>query len=96
MINTVKIPDGTTTETFGIIFNAYLNVPKDGIYTFRLNSDDGSVLWIDGQVVVDNDGEHPPVLKAGSIALKAGLHAVKVGFFESGETNSKFAMGNTR
>jgi hexosaminidase len=84
MINTVKIPDGTTTETFGIIFNAYLNVPKDGIYTFRLNSDDGSVLWVDGQVVVDNDGEHAPVLKAGSIALKAGLHAVKVGFFEAG------------
>lgn len=84
MINAVKIPENTTFETFGMMFKAYLNIPKDGIYAFRLNSDDGSVLWIDGNVIVDNDGEHSNAPKTGYVALKAGLHAVKIGYFEAG------------
>jgi hexosaminidase len=32
--------------------------PKDGLYTFYLSVDDGGVMRMDGQVVVDHDGKH--------------------------------------
>jgi hypothetical protein len=48
------------------------------------DSDDGSQLFIDDRLVVDNDGLHGMVQKAGAIALAKGLHKIKVTFFEQG------------
>ena len=39
-----------------------------------MNSDDGSILWIDGNKVIDNDGVHAPVVKTAEIYLTAGVH----------------------
>ena len=57
-------------------------MPRTGIYTFYCESDDGSRLTIDDQEVVLNDGLHGPVEKEGLIALQAGIHAIRVDFFE--------------
>eukprot|EP01052_Picozoa_sp_SAG31_P081865 SAG31_NODE_41826_length_274_cov_0.708571_1_plen_41_part_01 len=35
-----------------------MTVPTDGSYNFATESDDGSLLYVDGQRVVDNDGLH--------------------------------------
>ncbi len=43
-------------------------------YRFRLVSDDGAILYIDGYPVIDNDGQHPPVSKQATIQLAAGEH----------------------
>ena len=51
---------------------------------FRLTSDDGSKLWIDGKVVVDNDGVHPSTTVTGNVALTKGRHKVTVGYFQGG------------
>jgi hypothetical protein len=63
-----------------------LHVEREGSYGFRVESDDGSFLSIDGQLVVDNGGEHGPLSKTGSAALSAGDHAVQVRFFNSAFT----------
>jgi mono/diheme cytochrome c family protein len=47
-----------------------------------LRSDDGSKLWINGRLAVDNDGVHAPQNKSGKVKLAAGKHAIVVGFFE--------------
>ena len=36
------------------------------------------------QLVVDNDGQHAPVMKSGQIALEAGYHPIDVDFIEAG------------
>ena len=41
-------------------FDGFLKIARDGEYRFRLTSDDGSKLWIDGKPVVANDGIHAP------------------------------------
>jgi hypothetical protein len=41
-------------------------------YTFYTTSDDGSRLWINGQLVVDNWFAQPPTERSGTIALAAG------------------------
>jgi hypothetical protein len=63
---------------------ANLNVPADGAYTFRLTSDDGSKLYLDDALVVDNDGLHGVESEDGAATLTAGYHAVRIEYFEAG------------
>jgi len=66
---------------FGADITGCLNVATDGEYTFTLDSDDGSLLFIDGNLVVDNGGPHPPQTASGSAILAAGTHTFEVQFF---------------
>ena len=63
-------------------WNGKIRIPRDGKYRFFLNSDDGSRLWINGNVVVDNGGRHGMEEKSGEVELKAGDHDLKADFFE--------------
>ncbi|PRP95850.1 Beta-hexosaminidase [Enhygromyxa salina] len=70
-------------DSFGFEFTGWIRVPSDGIYTFVLISDDGSVLWIGDQMVVDNDGVHGPAREEGAVALAAGAHPFRLAFFQA-------------
>jgi hexosaminidase len=72
-------------DRFAFRFTGYIDVPADGIYTFRLTSDDGSKLWIGDLLVVDNDGLHSMVERRGQVLLKAGRHPITVAMFEATE-----------
>jgi hypothetical protein len=65
-------------STFGVVFTGYLQIDKEGEYTFYNSSDDGSKLFVDGTEVVNNDGDHGVVERSGSIQLSAGKHAIRV------------------
>ncbi|MCJ7692820.1 MAG: PA14 domain-containing protein, partial [Sedimentisphaerales bacterium] len=67
---------------FGLVFEGFINVPYDGIYTFYTNSDDGSKLYIGSTEVVSNDFSHPMSEESGQIALSAGVHPFKVIFYQ--------------
>jgi alpha-L-fucosidase len=68
-------------EYYGFEFTGYLQVPKDGVYAFFVGSDDGSDLYIDDTLVVDNNGLHGMQEKRGLIALAAGPHPFRVRYF---------------
>jgi hexosaminidase len=68
---------------YGISFDGFLNVPADGYYRFAVESDDGSVLEIDDEVVVDNDGIHASRIVTGHTPLRRGLHRFKLGYFQA-------------
>lgn len=72
-------------DHFGYIFEGVIKIPEDGVYTFGTKSDDGSVLYIDGQKVVDNDGSHAAITATGRIALKKGFHTYRLLYFEDYE-----------
>ncbi|HEY0603754.1 MAG TPA: N-acetylmuramoyl-L-alanine amidase [Herpetosiphonaceae bacterium] len=57
--------------------------PAAGTYRFKITSDDGAWLWVNGQEIVRNEGLHPTSSKEGSIYLSAGLHTLAVKFFEN-------------
>ena len=59
-------------------------MPSDGVYEFMLVSDDGSVLSVGGEIVVDNDGMHSETEKTGMIALARGLHPLEVSYMQGG------------
>jgi alkaline phosphatase D len=78
----------TREDHFAIQFSGLLNAPVDGVYDFRLISDDGSRLWIGNQLVADNDGSHSVKTVHGKVALKAGWHAFNLQYFEDYEGQS--------
>ncbi|BEG99237.1 GH92 family glycosyl hydrolase [Bacteroides sedimenti] len=72
-------------DHFAYIFTGMLYIPEDGVYGFNTCSDDGSVLYIGNEKVVDNDGSHAAIEATGKIALKKGFHSYKLLYFEDYE-----------
>lgn len=68
-------------EHYGLEFTGLVRAARTGTYTFYLRSDDGSRLWIDGVLVVDNDGMHGAVERSGTIDLEEGYHEIRVAYF---------------
>ncbi len=83
-VNGLDLSIKERNEDYGIIFTGFINVPADDIYTFYLESDDGSRLIMDGNVLIENNGLHAMEEKSGEIALAGGLHPVSVYFFQHG------------
>lgn len=86
-LHATKDDFGELTDNFGLVAEGFLKIPKDNNYVFRLVSDDGSKLTIDGKVVIDHDGLHGDEAKDGEVALKAGLHPFRLDYFEAGGGN---------
>jgi hypothetical protein len=69
-------------DFFYIRWTGTIRIPAEGAYTFYLESDDGSRMFIDGKQVLDNGGAHAMEEVAGSMNLTPGDHPLKVEFFE--------------
>lgn len=72
------------SEGIAILFEGYVQIDEAGDYRFYTNSDDGSKLFIDNKLVVDNDGNHGVREKSGKITLDAGLHPIKIAYYNGG------------
>jgi hypothetical protein len=81
---------------FALRFTGTLSVPKDGAYTFGTESDDGSRLYIDGKLVVNNDGLHGMEEKTGKATLKAGPHTLIATYFNNGGGKGTASPGRVR
>ncbi|MCB1076755.1 MAG: PQQ-dependent sugar dehydrogenase, partial [Verrucomicrobiae bacterium] len=71
-------------DAFAFRFRGSINIPVEGVYRFYLTSDDGSRLFIDGAMLIENDGLHGAVTWSGDVALTAGRHDIEVVYFELG------------
>ncbi len=83
MTDSLDLQQFKRSSHYGISFDGFLNVPADGYYRFAVESDDGSVLQIDDEVVVDNDGKHANRIVTGHIPLRHGLHRFRLGYFQA-------------
>lgn len=72
------------SDDVGAVFEGYVEIPESNTYLLYVDSDDGSKLYIGGELLIDNDGLHGMVEVAGQIALAPGLHEIRVEFFERG------------
>ena len=68
-------------DKYGIVFEAKLPIPVTGNYRFTIGSDDGSALHIAGQSLI-NDGIHGFRNESKTFALEAGVHPIRIEFFE--------------
>ena len=71
-------------EWFAINFETRIQWPAElaGEYEFRLTSDDGSVLFIDRKLIVNNDGMHDMQAATGIYTIKSGFRRLQVAYFQ--------------
>ncbi len=81
-INNFSLAVKERSSHFALLFEGKVKIDKAGDYTFYTNSDDGSQLFINGRLVVQNDGWHGPQERSGTVNLSAGYHDIKVTFYE--------------
>ncbi len=87
-IATFTIPAGAATGVnfYGVRFTGRIHIAQAGEYTFYSASNDGSRLFIDGALIVDNDGQHTLVEEEGSVSLSNGLRDITLEYFQAGGT----------
>jgi alpha-L-fucosidase len=69
-------------DHFAFVYSGNIHIAVSGVYGFALESDDGSRLYIDDALAVDNNGLHGRLKKEGVVALAKGYHRIRVEFFE--------------
>lgn len=65
-------------QTFGVTFEGYINIAKDEVYDFQIDSTWNRSLSIDGQILIDEAGSKDRAIKSAVIPLKAGWHKIAV------------------
>jgi hypothetical protein len=69
---------------FSALWKGFIDIEKEGVYLFTLASDDGSWLYLDDRIVVDNGGCHALASVTGSVILGKGKHKITVKYFDNG------------
>jgi hypothetical protein len=67
-----------------LVFTSNLLITTAGDYKFYTKSDDGSKLFIDGELIVNNDGIHQSVEVPSALKyLDASKHTIRVEYFQA-------------
>ncbi len=75
---------GMPVDDWSARLTGSLTPPVTGTYTFSLTSDDGSRLYVDGKLVIDNWGDHAANTKTGTLHLAAGQPvAIEVDYYQA-------------
>jgi hypothetical protein len=69
-------------EWFAIEYEGVIQAHRTGRYSLRLVSDDGSRLYIDDQLIIDNDGIHATRSAEGSVDLDVLPHKIRIQYFQ--------------
>lgn len=70
------------TDNFAARFRGKIQAPSTGVFGFELQSTDGSILFIDGEEVIDHDGIHGFTTASGSVSMTEGFHDIEVHYFD--------------
>ncbi|MBN2613123.1 MAG: M28 family peptidase [Bacteroidales bacterium] len=79
-------------EYFAIVYKGEFYINDSNLYYFLLCSDDGSKLYIDQELIIDNDYQHMITCKSNSIVLKKGSHKIEVQYFQGPRTRIALSL----
>ncbi len=71
------------TDGYIIRYIGTLNVKNTGSFTFSARSDDGTRVYIDEVLVVDNWFQQAPTTRTGTINLAKGQHKIEFWYYEN-------------
>ena len=70
-------------DDYALTLEGYLEIPETGVWSCAIGSDDGSRLFVDGELLANNDGPHPLQWASGRDRWQKGLHPMRIEFFEA-------------
>lgn len=76
--------DGIPKDRYTVRWDTCLDLPAPDTLQFRLGSDDGSRMFIDGERVIDNWRDQAGNWINHTADLEAGVHHVRVEYYENG------------
>jgi hypothetical protein len=71
-------------EYFALTFEGTITIPRNGVYSFYLRSNNGSLLFIGDELIIDNGGLHAAEEGVGLAGLRAGTYPIRVDYFQAG------------
>lgn len=72
------------TNMFMLLCYGQIVVTDTDYHTFQLSSDDASLLYVDGSLVIDNDNAHGVTTISGMRYLRRGVHSFSLYFAQTG------------
>ena len=75
---------GIGNDNIGFRSGRVINLSKSGNYEFSLGSDDGSRLWVDGQLIIDMWKDQSYKIQTVQKYLSAGDHQFRIDWYEKG------------
>lgn len=73
IISRITADERKREDYFGYAFSGYLKIPKDGIYSISISSNDGNTFFLDGKK-----------FSGGSIAIHKGIYKISQKYFQLG------------
>lgn len=83
-------------DSFSVRWTGTITAPKDGPYSFRVISDDGVRLYLNGNVIINDWVDHAVVPRDTTIEMKAGVPvAIRLEYYENtGAASIKLGWGS--
>ena len=72
-------------DGFGFVFKTLIDIPETGKYMFTNISDDGSCVWLDGKLIIDDDGSHSENFTEAYVEMEKGFHRLEIKYIEDCE-----------
>lgn len=82
-INRMKPESWIQDENFSAVFFTCLNVDRKKKFEFELGSDDGSRLFVDEKLTINNWGYHGLESKSATIEIDGGNHRLTIFYFQA-------------
>ncbi len=67
---------------FAVAYEGYIHIANPGLYRLSITSDDGSKLYLNGELFIDHDGNHPAYERGRIERFVSGYHQVRIEFFQ--------------
>lgn len=81
----VTLAPATQQNNYAFSYDGKINIRQAGTYTFYISSDDGSKLYINDSLLVNNDGLHGTVEKSANYTFQqAGMYSFHVDYYQGG------------
>jgi hypothetical protein len=80
-------------EWFALDYTGKFWIKQPGVYLFYLLSDDGSKLYIDDKMLIDNDGIHPAQAMEQKKHLVEGVHRIRISYFQGPGNHLALVLG---
>lgn len=91
-MNVLPVPLRSYTNMYLLRCTGYIVVTETNYYKFDLNSDDASLLYIDGSKLIDNDNNHGATLVSGTKYLRKGVHTFRLDYAQTGGGNQALQL----
>ncbi len=84
VLPTIALPKDHRDIEFVVRYTGKVYAEEEGVYVLCSESNDGSLIEIENDLIVDNDGVHGVRDVCGEVALKKGHHPIRVTYFQLG------------